>query len=216
MASEAAPSSTPYADSIRVIDTLHGHSVLLRPVSDEQLDNHLPPTAEALKHLPHAVGTQDGSAVRKQVTGENGQLWGIHPIDKENQPAAEPLGFTAVKPGPEGLLETSTMLFDPVEHGGKGYGTAAKLGIMAVAFEAGTPWFGAGIAADNDASQRSAAKVGFVPLPKSMAQESSMRTGPDGDSAKWATWMAFNPYTEYLGAPAMVAESQQAFHDAAR
>jgi hypothetical protein len=101
----------------------------------------------------------------------------------------------------------------PEADGGKGYGTAAKIGAMAVGYEAGIQMFGTHIAQDNSASRRSAAKVGYVQLPESIVPTTSMLTGPNGEPAVWGNWLAFSPNADHQAPPAMVDMSQQAFRD---
>lgn len=184
---------------------------MLQPITDAALDSHLPPAPSALTHLPEGAA-QTGAAVRSEIA-DNGQLWAIHPIN-ENGIDPNPVGVVGIGNLTEGGNSgvTSTLLFDPEAHGGKGYGTAAKLGAMATGYEAGVQRFLAEIAEDNVASQRSAAKVGFVQAPQSPAEMNHIPTGPEGKNSAWGQWIAFDPQTKL---PPDLAKATQAF-DATR
>jgi RimJ/RimL family protein N-acetyltransferase len=200
-----------YPDVIHVIDRQEGGGVLLRLVSDEQIDPYLPPTSAALRHLPQGAA-QNASSLREDIAGRNGAMWGIYPII-ENTPTVEPIGVVAVMPDevPE-IAITSTVLFDPEAHHGRGYGTAAKVGAMTVGYAAGVELFCAEIAGSNEASMRSATKVGYVQWPPDLMTEDSMKpTGPDGEVDAWREWQAFSPNVEHWAPTAVVDKSQEAF-----
>src|ERR1019366_9359354 len=136
MAGETVSSPTAYPELVRVTDTQEGGGVLLRQISDGQLDVHLPPTSAALQHLPEGAA-QSGSSLRADIAGEDGQIWGIHPIDTENLPTTEPVGVVAIRPQTSEIAETSYLLFDPESNGRKGHVTAANIGAMAVGYGVG-------------------------------------------------------------------------------
>jgi RimJ/RimL family protein N-acetyltransferase len=210
-----APRSMRLPESVQVVDTQEGNGVNLQPITDEQLASHLPLPDATLQYLPTG-SAQNASDWRKEITGDNGQMWGIHPV-VEGETSTSPVGVVAVD-HQEGASVTATVLFHPEEHRGRGLGTAAKLGVMAVGYAGGVEMFGTSIAVDNAPSQRSAAKVGYVPIPESVRPDATtMPTGPEGTPAQWRDWMAFRPSDTDSDPPGtLVAQSGQAFGNANR
>ncbi len=180
-----------FPEVIKVTDTAkEGRDIELRPITDADLGKNLPLSDAALQHLPKGVAASV-DAMRSEMS-RGGQLWGIHPVAEGGSYTHEPIGVVGFTYDGS-LLETGTVLFSPEQNAGKGYGTAAKLGVMTIAHELYYPIaFGARIAAGNTASQRSAEKVGFVPVPETLARSQVWPTGPDGTPVKWEPYTALN------------------------
>jgi RimJ/RimL family protein N-acetyltransferase len=173
-------------DVIRVTNVYESSGVLLSRITDSQLEPHLPLDSEAIRYLPTGAGATAPSIRHDMADGDD--LWGIHPIEGDTIHTL--IGVVGSRDRGEHAKYLSTVLFKPELTAGRGYGTAAKLGLMAIGYEHGVERHVACIAESNVASHKSAAKVGFIPLP---GQSREVPTGPDSKDTMWIDWLAFNP-----------------------
>jgi hypothetical protein len=218
---EISASSQPplyYPESMRVTDTLDEGGIVLTRISDYELDTHLPLSDSTLQYLP-AGAAKSPKDIREELAGTTGCIWGIYPETRCGVQRI-PVGIVAITQGENAFSKkaasTTTILFDKEQHGRRGYGTAAKLAVMTMAYAGGIEVFGTLISEENLASQRSSAKVGYVPLHEPIARPVQLPAGPSGESSQWRTWVAVSPHADIEVPEDVLSTSRDAFSSASK